>query len=60
MALAFDNWRVLHGRSAFTGDREMCGAYSQSFLGILALNDIANIISEHGRSHIEVEDVELP
>lgn len=25
---AFDNWRILHGRSAFTGQREMCGAYS--------------------------------
>jgi trimethyllysine dioxygenase len=23
----FDNWRVLHGRSAFTGARRMCGAY---------------------------------
>ncbi|KAL8920857.1 MAG: hypothetical protein Q9208_006029 [Pyrenodesmia sp. 3 TL-2023] len=26
--LTFDNWRVMHGRSAFTGQREMCGAYS--------------------------------
>lgn len=26
--LTFDNWRVLHGRSAFTGEREMCGAYT--------------------------------
>ncbi|GAB7339395.1 hypothetical protein MBLNU457_6033t1 [Dothideomycetes sp. NU457] len=25
--LIFDNWRVLHGRSAFTGKRRMCGAY---------------------------------
>lgn len=23
----FDNWRVLHGRSAFTGRRRMCGGY---------------------------------
>ncbi|KAI9312108.1 trimethyllysine dioxygenase [Dichotomocladium elegans] len=23
----FDNWRVLHGRSAFTGHRHICGAY---------------------------------
>ena len=23
----FDNWRVLHGRSAFSGKRRMCGAY---------------------------------
>ncbi|KAI9831206.1 MAG: hypothetical protein M1838_005745, partial [Thelocarpon superellum] len=25
--LIFDNWRVLHGRSAYTGDRRMCGGY---------------------------------
>lgn len=25
----FDNWRVLHGRSAFTGVRKMCGGYSK-------------------------------
>ncbi|KAK4983039.1 hypothetical protein LTR66_008985 [Elasticomyces elasticus] len=27
--LIFDNWRVLHGRSAFTGKRRMCGAYGK-------------------------------
>jgi trimethyllysine dioxygenase len=27
--LIFDNWRVLHGRSAFTGKRRMCGGYSK-------------------------------
>ncbi|CAF0769215.1 unnamed protein product [Adineta steineri] len=26
-AVIFDNWRVLHGRSAFTGHRRMCGGY---------------------------------
>ncbi|KAG6910252.1 hypothetical protein DXG01_012063 [Tephrocybe rancida] len=26
-AVVFDNYRVLHGRSAFTGKRRMCGAY---------------------------------
>lgn len=26
----FDNWRVLHGRSAFTGKRRLCGGYSKS------------------------------
>ncbi|KAB8296989.1 hypothetical protein EYC80_002391 [Monilinia laxa] len=26
-ALIFDNWRVLHGRSEFTGKRRMCGGY---------------------------------
>jgi trimethyllysine dioxygenase len=25
--LVFDNWRVLHGRSAFTGKRRLCGGY---------------------------------
>jgi len=26
-AMLFDNWRVLHGRGAFTGLRRMCGGY---------------------------------
>lgn len=26
-AMLFDNWRVLHGRSAYTGGRRMCGGY---------------------------------
>jgi trimethyllysine dioxygenase len=26
-ALLFDNWRVLHGRTAYTGKRRLCGAY---------------------------------
>jgi trimethyllysine dioxygenase len=26
-ALLFDNWRVLHGRTAYTGHRHLCGAY---------------------------------
>ena len=26
-ALLFDNWRVLHGRAAYTGVRQMCGGY---------------------------------
>ncbi len=25
--VVIDNWRVMHGRSAFTGARRMCGAY---------------------------------
>jgi len=25
--LIFDNWRILHGRSQFTGKRRMCGGY---------------------------------
>jgi len=26
-AILFDNWRVLHGRAAYTGHRHLCGAY---------------------------------
>lgn len=26
--IVFDNWRMLHGRSEFTGKRRMCGGYS--------------------------------
>lgn len=26
-AAVIDNWRVMHGRAAFTGQRRMCGAY---------------------------------
>lgn len=29
LQLVFDNWRMLHGRSAFTGKRRMCGGYSK-------------------------------
>ncbi|EKD03941.1 hypothetical protein A1Q2_01765 [Trichosporon asahii var. asahii CBS 8904] len=25
--VVIDNWRVMHGRAAFTGERRMCGAY---------------------------------
>lgn len=25
--LIFDNWRMLHGRKAFTGKRRVCGGY---------------------------------
>ena len=27
----FDNWRMLHGRSAFTGKRRICGGYGKYF-----------------------------
>ena len=26
--LVFDNWRRLHGRTAFTGDRKFTGCYT--------------------------------
>ena len=25
--LLFDNWRVLHGRAAYEGERRLCGTY---------------------------------
>lgn len=30
--LIFNNWRVLHGRTAFTGIRRICGGYSKCIL----------------------------
>lgn len=56
--LAFDNWRVLHGRSAFTGEREMCGAYSLC-QKVLVTMPMLMRNSEHGRFHLQMEDVEL-
>jgi alpha-ketoglutarate-dependent taurine dioxygenase len=26
-AMLFDNWRVLHGRTSYTGHRHLCGGY---------------------------------
>ena len=34
--IIFDNWRYLHGRTAFTGKRRICGAYSKSLCILLA------------------------
>ncbi|KAF5967643.1 hypothetical protein FBULB1_11123 [Fusarium bulbicola] len=31
----FNNWRILHGRSAFKGIRRICGAYSRSSINAL-------------------------
>ncbi|KAL4963568.1 putative trimethyllysine dioxygenase TmlH [Aspergillus stella-maris] len=46
-ALIFDNWRMLHGRSAFTGKRRMCGGYinNDDFLSRLRL-------LKYGREHV--------
>ncbi|KAL8730880.1 MAG: hypothetical protein Q9166_003807 [cf. Caloplaca sp. 2 TL-2023] len=45
--LTFDNWRVLHGRSAFTGEREMCGAYT----------NMDDFISRWKTLHFSKEDI---
>lgn len=29
--IIFDNWRYLHGRTAFSGNRRMCGGYSKLY-----------------------------
>ena len=29
-AAVFDNWRVFHGRSAFTGKRRIAGGYGEA------------------------------
>ncbi|MCJ1329651.1 hypothetical protein MMC10_006331 [Thelotrema lepadinum] len=47
----FDNWRMLHGRSEFTGARRMCGGYSKinphafsfSSLPILSDQNVVNM-----------------
>jgi trimethyllysine dioxygenase len=43
-AMLFDNWRVLHGRAAYTGARTMCGAYvnREDFESRLRLADRAD------------------
>lgn len=56
--LVFDNWRVLHGRSAFSGRREMCGGYSV-FLSCPIRIEYADFNSQYGRLHLKVEDVEF-
>lgn len=64
--LVFDNWRVLHGRSAFTGVRRICGGYSKcSFcvclarlLEILLINaqSIAMTLSHDGEIRTTLEE----
>lgn len=34
--VVFDNWRMLHGRSDFTGKRRMCGGYSMFLKPLLS------------------------
>lgn len=45
--LLFDNWRVLHGRAAFTGKRRMCGGYINR----------DDFISKYRMTHMKAEDV---
>lgn len=37
--LVIDNFRMLHGRSAFTGNRRMCGGYREFYSSSFVLND---------------------
>lgn len=41
-ALIFDNWRVLHGREAFTGTRRLCGG-EYCVVIFLALTDVGSV-----------------
>ncbi|GAM39649.1 trimethyllysine dioxygenase [Talaromyces pinophilus] len=51
-ALLFDNWRMLHGRSEFTGKRRMCGGYinNDDFVSRFRLlkNGRENVLDEIG------------
>ena len=40
--LIFDNWRVLHGRAAFSGKRKMAGAYinREDFISALKMHSL--------------------
>lgn len=35
-----NNWRILHGRTAFTGDRRVCGGYSEYLIQVCGLTCI--------------------
>ncbi|KDN52784.1 Trimethyllysine dioxygenase [Tilletiaria anomala UBC 951] len=55
-ALIFDNHRVLHGRSAFVGNRRLCGAYVshddyRSKLSVLSARYGDTLRSDSGRKH---------
>ncbi|RAH83465.1 trimethyllysine dioxygenase TmlH [Aspergillus japonicus CBS 114.51] len=60
-ALIFDNWRMLHGRSKFTGKRRMCGGYinNDDFLSQYRLlkfgreHVLNNLGNWHGKGHKE-------
>ena len=55
--IVFDNWHVLHGSSAFTGKRRMCGGYSKSlrpYSFILRLKLTALCSSQPRRLHLQV------
>jgi Taurine catabolism dioxygenase TauD, TfdA family. len=40
-----DNWRVLHGRSAFGGRRRICGGYSMLATAEWQLDSMANLVT---------------
>jgi trimethyllysine dioxygenase len=46
-ALIFDNWRVLHGRAAFTGKRRMCGGMFSSDTPALFCPRVKTNIEQH-------------
>ena len=51
VSIVINNWRVMHGRSSFTGARRMCGAYVgtdewRSRLAVLSRSSSANPLSD--------------
>jgi trimethyllysine dioxygenase len=55
--LIFDNWRVLHGRSEFTGIRRICGAYSKLSSTHDLRHEISNdYCSQQRRLDLSVEE----
>ena len=48
--LVFDNWRVLHGRSTFTGKRRMCGGYSEFSLSLSTDPPVNLMVLTHASS----------
>ena len=57
--IVFDNWRVLHGRSAFTGVRRICGGYSR-FIPQTTRQADKTQCSAHGLTQTYYLTVKLP
>lgn len=60
--LVVDNYRVLHGRSAFTGKRRMCGAYiggDEYRSRLRVLDELAKLRAAEGKADRSVWDSHL-
>ena len=52
--LLFDNWRVLHGRAAFTGKRRMCGTCRK--VSLLRASLFADSMQRNAGGYINRDD----